>query len=414
MSITHGYIGSVPTPPAEPTRAPAAVSAGGRIAVAMTLQNVGAYAFTLLAARLLIPASFGALTALLGVLLVANVASLAVQTTTARRIAVAPEHADRIAATATAVSVSLGTVVGLALVVLSPVLAPLLQLDSVWPLVLCGATVVPLTLMGALAGITQGQHRWTVLSVLYVANGVGRVVFGTAAMLVSATPTAAIAGVMVGAWLPVLLGLRYLRPGGLGGSRAYVWELLAGSHAMLAYLVLSNLDALLARVALTPHDSGLYAAGLILTKSALFLPQFVSIVAFPRLARARAERARRLAVGTVALVGLAATVATALLPGIALILVGGDQYAEVKPLLWLFTLEGAMLAVVQLLVFDALARRSHGIVPLLWGAAAVAGGIILIAPLHVAGVVITMTVTASVVAATAWWLSSRTPETTAY
>ncbi len=296
----------------------------------MTVQNVGAYAFTLVAARLLIPSSFGALTALLGVILVANVGSLAVQTTTARRIAVSPDSADRIAATATTASLGMGAVVGGMLAVLSPLIADALRLDSPWPVVLCGAAVVPLTLMGALAGIAQGQHRWTSLSLVYVASGLGRIVFGTAALLISATPTAAVAGVMVGAWLPIIACGRLLRAGGVAGGRPYVWEVLAGSHAMLAYLVLSNLDALLARIALDPHDSGLYGAGLILTKAALFLPQFVSIVAFPRLARARADRARRLATLAVAVVGACATAATAALSGLALVLVGGDQYAEVQ------------------------------------------------------------------------------------
>ncbi|MBW9206184.1 oligosaccharide flippase family protein [Mumia sp. zg.B17] len=376
----------------------------------MTVQNVGAYGFTLLAARLLVPSSFGALTALLGVILVANVASLAVQTTTARRISVDPGSAERVAGTATAASAALGLGVGLVLVVLSPVLSSILQLDSVWPVVLCGAAVVPLTLMGALAGITQGQHRWKALSAIYISSGVGRAVFGTAAMAISATPTAAVAGIMVGAWLPVLVCLRYLRPGRLSGARNYLWEVTVGSHAMLAYLVLSNLDALLARVALSPHDSGLYGAGLILTKAALFLPQFVGIVAFPRLARARPERARRLATGAVAVVGLCATAATAAMPWLALVLVGGDQYAEVKPLLWLFALEGSILAIVQLLVFDALARRSHGIVAVLWVASGIAAGVILVAPFHVAGMVMTMAITAAVVAAAAWYLSGRTPE----
>ncbi len=373
----------------------------------MMVQNVGAYAFTLVAARLLIPSSFGALTALLGVILVANVGSLAVQTTTARRIAVSPGSADRIAATATAVSLGMGAAVGGVLAVLSPFIADILQLDSAWPVVLCGAAVVPLTLMGALAGIAQGQHRWTTLSVVYITSGVGRIVFGTAALLISTTPTAAVAGIMVGAWLPILVCGRLLRTGGVAGGRPYAWEVLAGSHAMLAYLVLSNLDALLARVALDPHDSGLYGAGLILTKAALFLPQFVSIVAFPRLARARADRARRLATLAVAIVGACATAATAALSGLALVLVGGDQYAEVQPLLWLFALEGSLLAIVQLLVFDALARRSHGIVALLWVASAVAATLILVLPLHVAGVVVVMVTTAAVVALAAWVLSSR-------
>ena len=133
-------------------------------------------------------------------------------------------------------------------------------------------------------------------------------------------------------------------------------------------------------------------------------------VALLRQAGARAVRARRLATLAVAVVGACATAATAALSGLALVLVGGDQYAEVQPLLWLFALEGSLLALVQLLVFDALARRSHVIVALLWVASAVAAAVILTLPLHVAGVVTTMVVTAAVVAVVAWALSVRTRE----
>ncbi|PJJ55971.1 O-antigen/teichoic acid export membrane protein [Mumia flava] len=382
------------------------MSAGGRVAAAMMVQNIGAYGFNLVAARILDVPDLGALTALLGVILVANVGMLAVQTTTARRIAVKPDDAEAIAGRATVTALVIGLAATVVVALASPVLAPVLQLDSVWPLVLCGATVLPLTLMGAAAGVAQGQQRWGALSVIYVANGVGRVVLGTAAILVVATPTAAIAGVLVGAWVPVLAGIRLLHLRHVR-SVGYMWEVAAGSHAMLAFLVLSNLDALLGRAVLTEHESGLYGAGLILTKAALFLPQFVAIVVFPRLAKAGADRARSRAVAAVAVLGLIATAMTALLPWLALILVGGDKYVEVEGRLWLFALEGSVLALVQLLVFDALARRSHTIVALLWGASVVVGGVTLLTPIGITGLTLTMTLTASVVAAIAWVLAQR-------
>ncbi len=47
---------------------------------------------------------------------------------------------------------------------------------------------------------------------------------------------------------------------------------------------------ILSRFVLDPHSSGLYAGGLILVKSLLFLPQFVIVVAFPSMATEVARR----------------------------------------------------------------------------------------------------------------------------
>jgi O-antigen/teichoic acid export membrane protein len=131
------------------------------------------------------------------------------------------------------------------------------------------------------------------------------------------------------------------------------------------------MDALIARNRLGEHDSGLYASGLILAKTALFFPQVVSVVLFPDLARSGDDRARLRAVTIVTGLGAAAVAATAALPQVAQILVGGDKYAEVTGRLWLFALSGSALAIVHLLVFDALARRAHGIVVMVWGSVAV-------------------------------------------
>jgi hypothetical protein len=50
--------------------------------------------------------------------------------------------------------------------------------------------------------------------------------------------------------------------------------------------------------------------------------------------------------------------------------VGGHQYRAITDRLWLFSLAGSLLAVVYLLVFDALARHAHGIVVMIWMAVA--------------------------------------------
>jgi O-antigen/teichoic acid export membrane protein len=181
--------------------------------------------------------------------------------------------------------------------------------------------------------------------------------------------------------------------------RSLLREAVLSSHALLAYLVLSNMDSLIARNLLDEHDSGLYASGLILAKAALFFPQFISVVVFPRLARATTHHARLRAVSLVAGLGAVAVAATAALPWLALILVGGDEYDEITHRLWLFAIAGSALAIVHLLVFDALARHAHGIVVMTWIAVIAVPASAYGFDVGITGLVLTVAVVASVLAA---------------
>ncbi|MET1037421.1 MAG: hypothetical protein ABW075_04050, partial [Aeromicrobium sp.] len=155
---------------------------------------------------------------------------------------------------------------------------------------------------------------------------------------------------------------------------------------------------LIARNLLDEHDSGLYASGLILAKAALFFPQFVSVVLFPRLARATTHHARLRAVSLVAGLGLAAVAATAAMPQLALILVGGDEYEEIANRLWLFAIAGSALAIVHLLVFDALARHAHGIVVMIWVAVVAVPASAYGFGVGITGLVLTVAIVATVLA----------------
>lgn len=374
--------------------------------------NVAIYGFTVAAARSLVPAELGALVALLGILLMGNVVSLGIQAVTARRIAVAPADRADVVGVVVRVTATAALAVGAVVALLSVVLVPLLRLDSPWPIVLAGLTLVPLTVMGAQAGIAQGSERWRSLTAIYLANGLGRLVLGTAAILVDPSATAAMVGIALGAWVPVVVGAPLLRghvrhPHGIS-RRPLVREAVLGSHALLAYFVLSSLDALVARNRFDAHEAGLYAAGLILSKAALFAPQFVSVVLFPDLARDETRRARTQAVLAVAGLGAVAVAATALLPRLALVLVGGEQYEEIAGRLWLFALAGSCLAVVHLLVFDALARHAHGVVVLVWAGAAVVVAVAYGLDVHLTGLVTTVASVSAVLAVIVWFVPGRT------
>ena len=352
------------------------LSGGGSIAVAMAVMNVATYGFTMVAARLLGPQSYGAFASLMATLLVISVLQLGLQATAARRIAAEPEHVAQIEKTILGVTYRAAAALGVFLLVLTPVLNAVLRLDSLATAALVSLVSVPLTIMGGQAGILQGERRWQALSVLYVLSGVPRLVIGTALVAWHPTEAAAIVGTGIGACAPVIAGwwfLRSARDPGVHtedhGFRRVIRESFHNSQVLLAFFALSNTDIVVARNVLDEHDSGLYAGGLILTKAVLFLPQFVVVVAFPSMSTAtERRRALTLSLGLVAAIGAVVTAGAALLPDLALVFVGGKQFEEIADHLWIFAILGTVLSMLQLLVYSVLARQGQRSVYLVWAA----------------------------------------------
>jgi O-antigen/teichoic acid export membrane protein len=362
------------TPPASRVRS--LVTGGGSIAVAMAVMNVATYAFTMLAARFLGPRSYGAFASLMATILVATVLQLGLQATAARRIAAEPEHVAQIEKTILGVTYRAAVALGVLLLVLSPILNRILRLDSLPTAALVAVVSVPLTIMGGQAGILQGERRWAALSVLYILSGVPRLAVGTALIAWRPTEFAAMVGIGLGACAPIVAGwwlLRSPRDAGVvsedHGFRHVMRETFHNAQVLLAFFALSNADIVLARNVLDEHDAGLYAAGLILTKAVLFLPQFVVVIAFPSMATATGRR--RALTGSltlIAVLGVVVTLGATAVPRLALVFVGGTDYDDISGRLWIFAILGTILAMLQLLVYSVLARQGRGSVYLVWAA----------------------------------------------
>lgn len=346
---------------------------GASIAVAMGVMNMATYGYTVAAAHLIGPEAFGAFSALMGVLLVVNVLSLGLQATGARRIAAEPHHVHEIERVVLRVGYRSAAVMGLLCLLLAPLLNIVLRLDSLPTAMLVALAVAPLTLMGAQAGVLQGERRWGPLAGIYLAQGLGRVACGVGLMLVWRTEFAAVLGVALGAWIPVLVGARALRrprahaPADSGSGVALLREVGGSSQALLAFFALSNADILMARAVLDDGQAGLYAGGLILVKAILFLPQFVVVIAFPSMSSPGARRTTLLKALAIALaLGLCGLAGTLLLPEVALLFVGGSDFAEIQDKLWLFAIIGTLLSMIQLLVYSALARQQWSTIMMIW------------------------------------------------
>src|SRR3979490_317455 len=153
------------------------------VAVGMAIMNVAAYGFTLMAVHTLVPEQFGAVTALLGLLLIGNVASLGLQASGARRIATHSGPGEASLADAL-LKAGRRAALGLTIVCLvaTPLFMWLLHIDSVLAALLVAPTLGCLTLMGSQLGVLQGGQNWTELAAVYTSTGIGRLVFGGIAL----------------------------------------------------------------------------------------------------------------------------------------------------------------------------------------------------------------------------------------
>jgi O-antigen/teichoic acid export membrane protein len=356
---------------------------GAVIAVAMGVMNLTTYGFTILAARLLGPAEYGALAAVMAVLLVVNVLSLGLQATGARRVSADPDSVPQVERDVMATSWASAAALGLLLLVATPLVTDTLNLDHWGAAALIAVTVVPLSVMGGQAGILQGERRWGPLAGIYLAVGVGRLGFGIVGLMVRPDTLGAMTGVAIGAFLPVVVGhlaLRHpdRRPRGAAGARLRAWapggvlrETMHNSHALLAFFALSNTDVIVARHTLSEHQAGLYAGGLILTKAVLFLPQFVVVVAFPSMSRdGSGRRMHLLSLGMVLTIGAVTVAGVAVLSALAVVFIGGPEYGDLQHRLWVFAALGTLLAMLQLMVYDVVARQHQRMVYVVWAAMA--------------------------------------------
>jgi O-antigen/teichoic acid export membrane protein len=188
-------------------------------------------------------------------------------------------------------------------------------------------------------------------------------------------------GVAVGAFFPTVVGWFSLRHPTRLAERAkaagtassagarLIREVAHNSHSLLAFFALSNADVVVARTTLSDHQAGLYAGGLILAKAVLFLPQFVVVIAFPSMASGTGRRNTHLkGLGLVLGIGACAVLGAAVLSPLAVSFIGGRQYASLQDGLWAFAVLGTLLAMIQVMVYDVVARQHQRAVYVIWAA----------------------------------------------
>jgi O-antigen/teichoic acid export membrane protein len=383
------------------------VGGGLLVAVALGIGQVLAYAQTLVAARTLTPAQFGAFSALLALLLIGNTVALATQAVAARHI-VATDPADRADETAAAWRTTLQAAALTAAfwLIISPLIGFALRLDSPLTYILLALTFFPLTVMGGALGIAQGQELHARLSAVYLAVGVPKTVVTIGLLLTLATLTAGMLGIAAGTALGALICWLLVRGQFRGGTARHstmLREIPAAAYAMLALFALTNLDIVLGRVFLGEDEAGQYAVGIIIAKVVTWLPQFVAVMAYARMVDARRGRTTLVGLGVVAGIGAICTLFIWAFPDLVVSIIAGLEYAQMADLLPLFALIGACGALLQFVVFGLVAIRDRSLIPVIWAGCVTLIGLVAVWHNSVGQVAVIMLAVVATVAVVGVW-----------
>ena len=336
---------------------------------------IGSYAYFLIAGRVVGPATYGLVSALIGVLTIITWPCTALQWSAARTLASASgDRADAMAAYRRALIRAWLFALGLGAAGVVAVVVAHQFSDAVptWALVATCVSAVPVLPLFVALGALQGESRYAGYSVSWAASGVLRaplmlpflaIAAGSAAAVVMGYGLAVLAGLLIAMWL-TRDDLRISRP----PSRAAWANFTAGLGATVAGLIgfasLVSLGVVVAKLRLPVDDAGYYGAANTLGRAVLMVPQAVAIVLLPRVAR---RRSGDVPTGGLLALGAVATLVIGFI-GVAFVAVAGEPvirltfgsaFADAATLLPQILAASTLIGVLFILVNHHVARSDH-------------------------------------------------------
>jgi O-antigen/teichoic acid export membrane protein len=343
------------------------------VALTLTASAIN-YGSNVIFSHVLDPAGYGELTALFALSVVLAVPAGAAQTVIAERVAVyvAEGRLDRVRYLVRYAMAHVSVIAGIAGVIYlaaTPLVASLLGLRheevaiALTP-VLILAFVQPLAL-----GVLQGLERFTAYGLMLLAAALSRIVFGVPWAIVEHGAGGALGGQAVGMLVVLLATAWFMRSLLIGrGSGAATSGLkrrpeaktVSASAAFIGFAIVSNLDLILAKIFLSPHDSGLYAALSTIGKIIIFLPAAIAVVMVPSAAKARlssgsSARVLRISALFVGGVSVLAAVPAILAPRLIIQVMFGSKYLSAVGGVLPIVIAGIGLAMTYLLVVYSVA-----------------------------------------------------------
>lgn len=366
------------------------VHAGAIIFLGIAAANVGNYAFHLISARTLGPSAYGDVASLVALAGLISLPLGGVQVIVARRVAtdVAAGRLSEIGAFARrsmSVAALSGLVLAALLMLVSPLLARALEIDSVAAVVLTAALAAPAVLTPALWGLAQGLQRFWALA---VAMGLAPI-FRIVAVVILLASGLGVSGAMAATLLASVLAIaaptwalrRWLGKSAAAAAAAVAHGSTAREFApvvlgLLAITSLTTVDVVVAKAVLDKDVAGIYASASLVGRVILYLPAAIVIVLLPKVSSrvAAGQDARTILAGSIAVTiafCLVATLVYTLGASVVTVVAFGSGFEDVAGLLPLFAFAMTGFALLNVLLAYHLGRGSSSMSFLLAGGALV-------------------------------------------
>jgi glycosyltransferase involved in cell wall biosynthesis/O-antigen/teichoic acid export membrane protein len=343
--------------------------------VVLAAVNASNYLFHLVVSRMVGPSEYGALAALLAVMLVLSVPLGVLQTAIADRTATLRAEGRTAEVSPLALS-ALKTTTGFAwlagflfALIGAPLLSLFLRVDLLSSLLLAPYVVVSVP-VSVVQGVLQGEQRFRGLAGLQLATTLLRLLLGVGLVWAGLGVTGAVLATVLATGLMVPASFTVLGISRLDWTEARTTlaslrgDVAPALYGLTSFWLLAEVDIALARHYLDGDSSGFYSSAGLIARALLFLPAAVGTVAFPRFVASRGDGEAQLhwlrtsvgAVGALAAVGFVGMFA---LRDPLVSVAFGERYLPAADLLPILALAMGWLAVVSVLVFFHIALGSR-------------------------------------------------------
>lgn len=363
-----------------------------------SLLNASNYAFHVVISRLLGPSAYGALAALLAVVLILSVPFAVLQTALANKTATLRAQGrgheiPALAADAMKTVVPFAWAAGaVVLLVVAPLLSIFLHVGIV-PAMLLAPYVVASVPLSVAYGVLQGELRFKALAALILVGVAMRFALGVTLVGIGLGVSGALLGTVLAVALavPLAVHLIHVDRAARRGAKRIFQSLRADVGTALwgltSFWVLAEVDIALARHYLSPEDAGYYSSAGLMARAPLFVAAAVGVVAFPRFVAARAadtslRRWLRISVAATIVIGGLSVIGLVLLREPLVSLAFGRSFLPGASLLPVLATAMAFVAVVSVLVYFHIAMASRAY---LITVAGVIAEILLVAAFHESG-----------------------------
>lgn len=341
--------------------------------VGSMIGNAGAYFFHLALGRILSPAEYGTLGALLSIYLILSTPMSAIQFTAAKMISVNQDQNQRQKSYHQLNSIvhRLTIIIFLIYIIATVIIKKYFGLDSYLGLILLGVGILYIFKLSLNRGVMQGLLDFSHLSFSLAFEGIGKLLLGIIIGLSFSQADITVLSITVALFFAYLISIYYIRPrffhkpikqNTSNQSRSEIYhESLRMLVGMLGILFFISIDVLMAKKYLSADQAGLYTALSTLGKIVFFAPLSVAMALFPFASQEKNRQQRMILMKKALLlvVGIVSVAAVVYLvfPELIFSILFGNQYGHIGILLCLIGVAIGVVGIVQLIINYLLSQR---------------------------------------------------------